>query len=64
MIWKTTNGLGQEVVWYSEDEYLSLLFALDNAKELLKLHIKENGSDTHIDRALAEINEGLEWTNV
>lgn len=20
MIWKTTNGLGQEVVWYSEDE--------------------------------------------
>lgn len=21
MIWKTTNGLGQEVTWYSEDEY-------------------------------------------
>ena len=20
MIWKTTNGLGQEVTWYSEDE--------------------------------------------
>ena len=24
MIWKTTNGLGQEVVWYSEDEYNKL----------------------------------------
>ena len=22
MIWKTTNGLGQEVTWYSEDEIM------------------------------------------
>ena len=28
MIWKTTNALGQEVVWYSEDEYNTLLNAL------------------------------------
>ena len=24
MIWKTTNALGQEVVWYSDDEYNKL----------------------------------------
>lgn len=29
MIWKTTNGLGQELVWYSEDEYNKLKEKLD-----------------------------------
>ena len=28
MIWKTTNALGQEVTWYSEDEIIYLMFIL------------------------------------
>jgi hypothetical protein len=28
MIWKTTNGLNQEVTWYSEDEILKLFILL------------------------------------
>lgn len=28
MIWKTTNGLGKEVTWYSEDEILKLFILL------------------------------------
>lgn len=28
-MWKTTNALGQEVVWYSEDEYNKLKEKLD-----------------------------------
>ena len=26
MIWKTTNALGQEVTWYSEDEVKKILY--------------------------------------
>ena len=29
MIWKTTNALGQEVTWYSEDEILKLFILLE-----------------------------------
>ena len=53
MIWKTNNGLGQEVVWYSEDEYNTLLKALFDIKELLELC----DNNTHIDRALNRIDE-------
>lgn len=53
MIWKTTNALGQEVAWYSEDEYNTLLIALFDIKELLELC----DNDTHIDRALKIIDE-------
>ena len=53
MIWKTTNALGQEVAWYSEDEYNTLLNALFDIKELLELC----DNDTHIDKALKRIDE-------
>ena len=59
MIWKTTNGLGQEVTWYSEDEYYSLWNVLDDVKELLELNQHCYGSFTHIERALNRIDEGL-----
>ena len=52
MIWKTNNGLGQEVVWYSEDEYNTLLIALFVMQELLEFY-----NDTHIDRDLNIIDE-------
>ena len=52
MIWKTNNGLGQEVVWYSEDEYNTLLIALFVMQELLEFY-----NDTHIDRSLNKIDE-------
>ena len=52
MIWKTNNVLGQEVVWYSEDEYNTLLIALFVMQELLELY-----NDTHIDRSLNKIYE-------
>ena len=53
MIWKTTNALGQEVTWYSKDEYNTLLNALFDIKELLELC----DNNTHIDRALNRIDE-------
>lgn len=53
MIWKTNNGLGQEVVWYSEDEYNTLLIALFVMQELLEFY--DNG--TNIDRDLNIIDE-------
>ena len=53
MIWKTNNGLGQEVVWYSENEYNTLLIALFVMQELLELY--DNG--TNIDRSLNKIDE-------
>ena len=53
MIWKTTNALGQEVTWYSEDEYNILLIALFVMQELLGLY--DNGA--HIDSDLNIINE-------
>ena len=38
MIWKTTNALGQEVTWYSEDEVKHLNDLLNQAlKELEEL---------------------------
>ena len=45
MIWKTTNALGQEVVWYSEDvcdfaNYVANLFD-DKTKEQRFLDIAE-----------------------
>ena len=52
MIWKTTNALGQETTWYSEDEYNTLLIALFVMQELLEFY-----NDTHIDRSLNKINE-------
>ena len=52
MIWKTTNALGQEVVWYSEDEYNTLLISLFVMQELLEFY-----NDTHIDRSLNKIDE-------
>ena len=52
MIWKTTNALGQEMTWYSEDEYNTLLIALFVIQELLEFY-----NDTHIDSDLNIINE-------
>ena len=52
MIWKTTNALGQEMTWYSEDEYNTLLIALFVMQELLEFY-----NDTHIDSDLNIINE-------
>lgn len=57
MIWKTTNALGQEVTWYSEDEYHRLWNVLDDVRALLKLHQHYYGSFTHIERALNRIDE-------
>ena len=53
MIWKTTNRLGQDVTWYSEDEYNKLLKALFDIQELLELC----DNDIDIDRALERIDE-------
>ena len=53
MIWKTTNALGQEMTWYSEDEYKTLLKALFDIQELLELC----DNDTHIDRAMKIIDK-------
>ena len=53
MIWKTTNRLGQDVTWYSEDEYNTLLKALFDIQELLELC----DNNTHIDKALKIIDE-------
>ena len=53
MIWKTTNALGQDVAWYSEDEYNTLLKALFDIQKLLELC----DNDTHIDRSLNKIDE-------
>ena len=53
MIWKTTNALGQEVTWYSKDEYNKLLNALFDIQELLALC----DNNTHIDKALKRIDE-------
>ena len=53
MIWKTTNALGQDATWYSEDEYNTLLKALFDIQELLELC----DNDTHIDKALKIIDE-------
>ena len=52
MIWKTTNAIGQEMTWYSEDEYNTLLIALFVMQELLEFY-----NDTHIDRSLNKIYE-------
>ena len=52
MIWKTTNRLGQDITWYSEDEYNTLLNALFDIKELLELC----DNNTHIDKALKIID--------
>ena len=52
MIWKTTNALGQDVTWYSEDEYNTLLIALFVMQELLEYY-----NDTHIDMSLNKIDE-------
>ena len=60
MIWKTTKGLNQEVTWYSESKYVTLLYVLDDVKELLELHQHCYGSFTHIERALARIEAVLE----
>lgn len=55
MIWKTTNGLGEEVVWYSEDELKQIknccqetYFKTNEAKQLSKMILQiieglENG---------------------
>ena len=53
MIWETTNALGQDVTWYSEDEYNTLLISLFVMQELLELC----DNDTHIDRVLNRIDE-------
>ena len=60
MIWKTTNALGQEVTWYSEDEYFELWKTLDDVKDLLEQYLKWYGCNNEVERALAKINEGLE----
>ena len=52
MIWKTTNAIGKEMTWYSEDEYNTLLIALFVMQELLEFY-----NDTHIDRSLNKIYE-------
>ena len=52
MIWKTTNAIGQEMTWYSEDEYNTLLIALFVMQELLEFY-----NDTHIDSDFNIINE-------
>lgn len=52
MIWKTTNAIEQEITWYSEDEYNTLLIALFVMQELLEFY-----NDTHIDRSLNKIYE-------
>ena len=53
MIWKTNNALGQDVTWYSEDEYNTLLISLFVMQELLELY--DNGK--YIDRVLNRIDE-------
>ncbi len=50
MIWKTTNGLGQEVTWYSEDEVIWLRNLLYQAlKKINELEGIENEQCKKID---------------
>ncbi len=58
MIWKTTNALGQEVTWYSEDEIKKIknccqetYFKTNEAKQLKNFILQileglENGQET------------------
>ena len=47
MIWKTTNALGQEVTWYSEDEVIWLRSLLYQALKMIdELEGLENGQET------------------
>jgi coenzyme F420-reducing hydrogenase beta subunit len=39
-MWNTTNGLGQQVTWYSEDEIKQYKDALSYIKKIAKKHCK------------------------
>lgn len=43
-MWITTNGLGQRVVWYSEEEYQEVKNLNEVNKALLKATAKRNYS--------------------
>lgn len=43
-MWKTTNGLGQLVTWYSEEEYQSIIKLNEANKGLLTATAKQNYS--------------------
>lgn len=53
MIWKTTNGLGQDVTWYSEDE-------IKKYKTMLKVCQKQFLNAVEEYGKLKEKYEGLE----
>lgn len=61
MIWKTTNGLGQEVVWYSEDEYNKINKCLKDIEEFCIVYSDNPDCyQTVYKHILRMIDEGLE----
>lgn len=66
MIWKTTNGLNQEVTWYSEDEYKKLEEILTDIKDIaidgyyFYGDIDEKEEREWFEEILQKIKEGLE----
>lgn len=51
MIWKTINGLGQEVTWYSEDE-------LKKIKNCCQIYFKTNEAK-QLSKIILQIIEGI-----
>ena len=61
MIWKTTNRLGQEVVWYSDGEIRKIKNTLQKA---IDPNIKEHERIIHVCRTYVRLEELLEVLNV
>lgn len=60
MIWKTTNGLGQEVTWYSEDEVKKIK---DTLQKAIDPDTKEHERIIHTCRTYVRLEELLEVKN-
>jgi prephenate dehydrogenase len=63
-MWNTTNGLGKQVVWYSEEEYQAIKKLNEANKGLLTATAKQNykllQEYDKLKTALAEIKEIVE----
>ena len=66
-MWKTTNGLGQPVTWYSENEYKKVEEVLTDIKDIaidgyyFYSDIDEKEEREWFEEILQKINEVLQW---
>ena len=66
-MWKTTNGLGQPVTWYSENEYKKVEDVLTDIKDIaidgyyFYSDIDEKEEREWFEEILQKINEVLQW---